>query len=62
MFDVLPRLSILEDCEQFDKVDFFLVPSYKEKHQTQTLDILNIPKDKILDSRYFKHIKANNTK
>ena len=60
LFDVLPRLSILEDCEQFDKVDFFLVPSYKEKHQTQTLDILNIPKDKILDSRYFKHIKANN--
>ena len=56
MFDVLPRLSLCEEVINLDKIDFFLLPEIKESFQKQTLDLLNIPKEKRLSSRFFRHI------
>ena len=43
LFDVLPRLNILQTKRNLDEIDFFLFPDIKENYQFETLDILNIP-------------------
>ena len=58
LFDVLPRIKILENQYNFSDIDYYLFPDTKEKFQKQSLDILNIPKSKILSSKDFRHIEA----
>ena len=59
MFDVLPRIFIIQKFLELDKIDFFLFPDLKEKFQNQTLDFLKIPKHKRLSSRNYKHFSAD---
>ena len=59
LFDVLPRLKILEEKINLDKIDFFLFPDISEKFQKETVDLLNIPQDKIISSKQFRHISAD---
>ncbi|MFL2889645.1 MAG: glycosyltransferase family 61 protein [Pelagibacteraceae bacterium] len=59
MFDVLPRLFIIQKLIELDEIDFFLFPDLKEKFQNQTLDLLNIPKHKRLSSKSYKHFSAD---
>ena len=59
MFDVLPRLKILENKINFNNIDYFLFPDLKEKFQKETLDILKIPEKKRLSSRTFRHIETD---
>ena len=59
LFDVLPRLKLASETIDLEKIDHFLLPSLHEKFQIETLDILNIPNNKRLASRYCKHIAAN---
>ena len=59
LFDVLPRLRILENSYNLDKIDYFLFPNLNQKFQKESLDLLNIPKEKRLSSIKCRHIKAN---
>lgn len=56
LFDVLPRLKILEESKFKTKNIFFLVPSLKFKYQVETLNILNISIKKCYSNEKFKHI------
>lgn len=56
LFEVLPRLEILNRSEEIKNIDYFLLPSIKMAHQLETFDLLNIPHKKLLDSNTYKHI------
>ena len=44
LFDVLPRLKIVEDEFKLEEIDFFLFPDTNQRYQVESLDILKIPK------------------
>tara|TARA_Y100000590_G_scaffold454260_1_gene600723 strand:- start:462 stop:1592 length:1131 start_codon:yes stop_codon:yes gene_type:complete len=58
LFDVLPRFGLCKKIFNLDKIDCFLLPNIEEKFQIETLNYLNIPKQKWLSSKKFRHIKA----
>ena len=58
LFDVLPRLEILSKIDNYKKMDYFLFPSLDEKFQNETLDILDINKNKRLSSKIYRHIST----
>ena len=55
LFEVLPKLEILNRSEKIENIDYFLLPSIKMSHQLETLDLLNVPLKKLLDSNTYKH-------
>lgn len=57
--DVLPRLHLLHQSGLFKQVDWFLVPSTRYSYQTETLELLGIPKEKIISGEQFTHIAAD---
>ncbi|MER2997611.1 glycosyltransferase family 61 protein [Pontibacter populi] len=57
--DVLPRLHLLQKSGLLEQVDWFLVPSTRYSYQTETLDMLGIPKYKILSGEDYNHITAD---
>ncbi|WP_052738853.1 glycosyltransferase family 61 protein [Pontibacter korlensis] len=57
--DVLPRLHLLRESGLYDKVDWFYVPSLRYSFQTETLELLGIPKDKVIEGDKFPHIAAD---
>ncbi|QCR22825.1 DUF563 domain-containing protein [Pontibacter sp. SGAir0037] len=57
--DVLPRLHLLKESGLFDKVDWFLVPSLRYSYQTETLEMLHIPKEKLITGDAYTHITAD---
>ena len=59
LFDVLPRLAIFEDIKDLNLMDFFLLPSTDEKFQKETLDLLNISREKCISSKSFRHIQCS---
>ena len=59
LFDVLPRIKLFSSIGEMNSVDYFLVPSIKERFQREILAELNIPKNKIISSQFCRHIKAN---
>lgn len=59
LFDVLPRIKILENKVNLQDIDFFLFPDLREKFQIETLNALNIPIEKRISSRVFRHIQAD---
>lgn len=59
MYDVLPRINICQKIIDINKIDFFLLPDIEKKYQFESLDVLNIPKEKRLSSKYFRHISAD---
>lgn len=58
MFDILPRLIILEKVYQLSEIDYFYCPQIKP-WQLQTLSIFKIKEDKIINSNYYRHILAD---
>ena len=59
LFDVLPRVKILESKMNLSDIDFFLFPDLKEKFQKESLDALKIPEEKRLSSRIYRHIQTD---
>ena len=59
LFDVLPRINILENKINLQSIDYFLFPDLKEKFQEETLDLINIPQHKRISSKVFRHIHAD---
>ncbi len=57
--DVLPRLHLLRKSGLYDKVDWFLVPSIRYDYQVETLELLGIPADKIIEGDKHPHITAD---
>ena len=56
LFEILPKIKILDEAGQINNIDFFLLPSTSMHHQSETLKLLDIPLKKMLDSKKFKHI------
>lgn len=59
LFDALPRIHFLQKSGWFDRVDWFVVPSYKHGYQQDTLRLLGIGKDKIIEGHEETHIQAD---
>jgi hypothetical protein len=59
MIDSLAKLGLLKESGLFDKVDYFLVPSYSAKYHKETLDHFGIPKSKIINEEVENHIQAD---
>ena len=59
MYDVLPRFALCEKTSDLNKVDFFLLPDTIKKFQQESLDILNISKEKRISSKSFRHITCS---
>ena len=59
LFDVLPRLGILEKSVKDVTIDYYLFPDLNQKFQKESLDLLNIPSDKRLSSKIFRHLSAD---
>lgn len=57
--DVLPRLHLLRESGLYDKVDWFYVPSTRYDYQKETLEMLGVPKDKIIEGDKHQHIAAD---
>ena len=58
LFDVMPRIGIVEKKIKLENIDYFLLPSLSEKFQKETLDFLQIPNEKRISSKDFRHIEA----
>ena len=59
LFDVLPRLAILENAKNIASPDYYLMPSLQHAYQRETLKKLNISFSKLLDGKKNKHISCN---
>ncbi len=59
LFDVLPRLKILENQINLSEVNFFLFPDLKEKFQNESLNLLKIPRKKRISSIDYRHIESD---
>ena len=55
LFDVLPRLKLINSFIKLRKIRYFLMPAIKHKFQIETLKILNI-RNKCLPSNNYRHI------
>ena len=52
LFDVLPRLKIIEDELKLEEIDYFLFPETNQRYQVESLDVLKIPKKKEFQVKY----------
>ena len=59
LFDVLPKIGMIEKFYDLNKVNYFLCPDLND-WQLRTLNLLGIKKTKCLSSVKFRHIKASN--
>jgi capsular polysaccharide biosynthesis protein len=59
LFDVLPRLGILEKSINNKNIDFYLFPDLNQTFQKESLDLLNLPELKRLSSKVYRHLSAD---
>jgi len=58
LFEILPKLEILNSIENLNDIDYFLLPSTKMNHHIETFKLLDISKKRLLDSNSFKHFSC----
>ena len=58
IFDILPKIKLCSEHYLLKEIDFFYI-SNLQNFQKQTLSILNIEEDKILNSDLYRHIQAS---
>ncbi|MDJ0518128.1 MAG: tetratricopeptide repeat protein [Trichodesmium sp. MO_231.B1] len=59
MVDILPRIEILRrNGINFEQIDWFLINSIQQPFQKETLRILGIPEEKIIESDSYPYIQA----
>ena len=59
MFDILPRLELISKSGiSWDTIDWFVINNLDKNFQTETLNYLGIPLDKIIRSDRDSHIQA----
>lgn len=59
LFDILPRIYLLKEANIFDRIDNFILPEIKYKFQKETLELLNFPKEKIIEIKNNQQIKSD---
>jgi capsular polysaccharide biosynthesis protein len=59
LLDILPRLKIFEQNNSIKEIDYFLLPELKYSFHRETLEILNIPFNKILSDKQNRHIETD---
>jgi hypothetical protein len=59
LVDVLPRIHLLKKSGWFDKVNWFVVPNYTHDFQKDSLKLLGITEDKIIQGTEQLHITAD---
>jgi capsular polysaccharide biosynthesis protein len=59
IFDVLPRIGIIQEGKYFEQIDYFLFPDIEQKFQKESLDILKIAPTKRLSSIVNRHVYAD---
>jgi len=59
MFDVMTRFDLLQRSGLIETIDKFVVNARDSSYQAETLEILGIPQDKLLESRCNLHIAAD---
>lgn len=60
IIDALPKLGLIElSGIELDSIDNFVVPNYKSDFHKETLNILGIPENKIIDGSKYPHVKAD---
>jgi capsular polysaccharide biosynthesis protein len=60
MFDILPRLELLRRSGiKFKEIDWFVVNSLSKPYQQETLNLMGIAQDKIIESDRHSHIQAS---
>jgi tetratricopeptide (TPR) repeat protein len=60
MFELLPRFGLLElSGIRLREIDYFLIDSYALPYIKESMEILGIPHDKILEVHKFPHLKAD---
>lgn len=57
--DSLPKIKLVKETGLLEKVDWFLVPTYKYQYQKETLQTLGIAEEKIIDAEKNRHIQAD---
>ena len=58
LFDVLPRIGIVEKKVNLNKINYYLCPNLN-KWQLETLNLLGIKKNQCLSSVKYRHIKSD---
>jgi capsular polysaccharide biosynthesis protein len=58
IFDILPRIKLIEKIKNFKSIDYFYFPELK-KWQRDTLSVFKIPKNKFINSKKYRHVEAN---
>ena len=58
LFDVLPRIGIVEKKINLEQIDYYLCPNLN-KWQLETLNLLGIEKKQCLSSVKYRHIKSD---
>lgn len=59
LFDCLPRFHLLCKTEFITEVDLFLVPRFELAFQKESLRMLGVPAEKIIDSSDYPHVQAS---
>jgi capsular polysaccharide biosynthesis protein len=59
MFDVLPRIQLLlEAGYDFNRIDKFLINNYISRFHIETLNMIGVPRNKIIESQLNPHLQA----
>lgn len=59
LLDLLPRLALIQrGGVNLDSIDYFLVNDRASRFQRESLELLGIPKHKIMESHWHPHIQA----
>ena len=58
LWDVLPRIYLFNKFFSLEKIDFFLTPSVRFTFQKDSLTLLGLPKEKIIESNNYRHLQA----
>ncbi len=59
LIDSLSRLAMLKKTGWYDKVDYFVVPSYSQDYQRDSLRMLGIDESKIISGQKENHVQAD---
>ena len=59
MFDIIPRLELLKQSGiEFEEIDWFVINSFDKPYQKETLELLGVPVEKIIESDRHSYIQA----
>lgn len=59
MFDIISRLELLNQSRiKLDSIDKFVVNSYQKQFQKESLNIIGISQERVIESEVYCHIKA----